>query len=278
MSKIELLNNQYEKEVQNYIHQNFFECIELAKIYDKNGLKPKINDKNSGAFYGFLNDDEKLEGLFIFTTNKRLLFHYKNSDVTKKVDLLKAIKYYKPEYMSAPRSMIEQVWLMFERTVKRYKYKNSMYMIRESLRPFDDPEEVIEAKASDAMQHMGFFVELEKQFKRNHMTINQIQQRIKNREGKSDYLVIKKQSQIIAQGFIEDEIGAFSQIGGVYTSRHHRRLGYSHKIVKALVNTSLQKGNLPILAVIEDNEAAVNAYKTLGFARKVNFGIYEIEF
>lgn len=278
MSKIELLNEKHDLMVKTYIHSHFFECIELAKIYDKNGIKPKLNDKNSGSFLGFLNDDEKLEGLFVFTNNKRLLFHYTNKDVTRKVDLLKAIKHYKPAYMSAPRHLIEPIWRMFERTVKRYKYNNSMYMIREEISQFNTVNSVEEAKASDAMTHMGFFVELEKHFQRNHMTINQIQKRIKEREGQNSYIVIKEKSQMVAQGFIEDEIGAFSQIGGLYTSGHYRKKGYGNQIVKALVNTILSKGHLPILAVLSENLTAVNVYKSLGFEEKIAFGIYELEF
>ena len=78
-------------------------------------------DKNSGDFYGYF-EEGILEGLFLFTNNKRFLLHFINNNVSKKVDLLKAIKHYKPEYMSGVTENVSIIWKMFERTVKRYKY------------------------------------------------------------------------------------------------------------------------------------------------------------
>ena len=40
----------------------------------------------------------------------------------------------------------------------------------------------------------------------------------------------------------------------------------------------LDSGNIPMLAVIKDNSAAINVYEKLHFITKVNFSIIEIEF
>ncbi|MBI9013548.1 MAG: GNAT family N-acetyltransferase [Clostridiales bacterium] len=282
MSLIKKLTQTDHEIVKSYIYQNFWGCIEIAKVFDKNGLKNKLSDKNSGDFLGFFTDENNLEGIFVFTNNKRFLLHVKNNDVTKKVDLLKAIKYYKPEYMSGPSKHVEMVWQMFERTVKRYKYSNSMYMVLEDyqtlLDEFKENRSIREASKGDAKKQIKFFLELEKHFGRNHMTINQLQNRIVERIGLNEYLVIDDGIRIVAQGFVEDKIKAFSQIGGIYTTPKFRNNGFSRSIVEHLSYYTIQKGNIPILAVLKDNISAIKVYESLQFKAKVDFSIIELEF
>ena len=277
MSNIVRMTENNHEMVSNYIYQNFWGCIEIAKIFDKNGLRNIISDKNAGTFLGFINDDDILEGLFVFTNNKRFLLHFINDDVTKKVDLLKAIKHFKPEYMSGTSRQVEMVWQMFERTVKRYKYSNSIYMILED-HDLIDTSIVREANISDAKMQVKFLLEIEKSFERNHMTINQMQKRIQEREKSYEYLVIEENKKFVAQGFVEDKIQAFSQIGGVYTTPACRGKGYAKMIVSALCEAILSKGNIPILAVLQDNLSAVTVYESLGFVNTIDFSIIEIEF
>lgn len=282
LSTIKKLSQMDHDHVNKYIYQNFWGCIEIAKIFDKNGLKNKLSDKNSGDFLGFFTEENNLEGIFVFTNNKRFLLHVKNNDVTKKVDLLKAIKYYKPEYMSGPSQHVDLVWQMFERTVKRYKYSNSMYMVLDNyqtlVNTFQHNQSIREASKDDAKVQMKFFIELEKHFGRNHMTINQMQNRIIDRIGFKEYLVIDDGSRLVAQGFVEDKIKAFSQIGGIYTSPNYRKNGYAKSIVEHLSYYTVKQGNIPILAVLKDNVSAVKVYESLQFKAKVDFSIIEIEF
>lgn len=270
--------------VKKYIYNNFWECIEIVKIFDKNGLKNRLSDKNSGDFYGFIDDESNLKGIFLFTNNKRFLLNFVDSNVTKKVDLLKAIRHYRPEYMSGVKGNVALIWEMFERTVYRYKYSNSIYMVLEDERTFlaeyndDDCTDVRIANIYDARNHVNFLLEVEKEFKRNHLTINQLQNRILERLESNEYLFIEKDNKIVSQAFVEDKINAFYQIGGVYTSVSYRGNSYGKQVVKALCKNILSNGNIPILAVLKDNLAAVSVYEKLHFKAKVDFSIVEIEF
>ncbi|MCH4890385.1 GNAT family N-acetyltransferase [Acidaminobacter sp. JC074] len=277
MSSIVRLTGNDHEMVSKYIYHNFWGCIEIAKVFDKNGLRNVISDKNAGTFLGFMNDEGLLEGLFVFTNNKRFLLHFKNDDVTKKVDLLKAVKHFKPDFMSGPKGQVEKVWQMFERTVKRYKYSNSMYMVLDK-HDLEETPLVREASLMDAKKQIKFLLEIEKSFKRNHMTINQMQKRIEERVHTGEYLVVEDQERLVAQGFVEDKIQAFSQIGGIYTSSDYRKKGYAKMIVSALCAEILSKGNIPILAVMSDNASAISVYESLGFVRTIDFSIIEIEF
>jgi len=282
MSIIKKLNDNDHDLVKHYIYQNFWGCIEIAKVFDKNGCKNKLLEKNSGDFFGYFDEADKLEGLFVFTNNKRFLLHFINDNVTKKLDLLKAIKYYKPEFMSGPSLNVKLVWQMFERTVKRYNYNNSMYMVLEDFQDlvnnFDKKEIIREANKNDAREQTRFFLEIEKTFKRNHMTINQMQKRIQERLGFNEYLVIDDGIRLVSQGFVEDKIKAFSQIGGIYTSPKYRGNGYGRMIVEQLSYYIVQSGNIPILAVMKDNVSAIKVYESLNFKGKVDFSIIEMEF
>ncbi len=284
LSKIIKLNNTHLEEVGKYIYSNFWPCIELAKIYNKNGLKNKRLDKNSGDFFGFYDDNDELKGLFLFTNNKRFLLNFLDEDVTKKVDLLKAIKHYKPEFMSGIKGNVSLIWKMFERTVKRYKYKDSMYMILEKHNEFienyveSDSIFIRNAEKTDARVHLNFLLGIEKEFKRNHLTINQLQARIAERENTGEYLFVELNKRIVSQAFIEEKFNAFYQIGGVYTLEKARGNAYGYEIVNRLCKNIIDSGNIPILAVLEDNSSAIKVYEKLSFERKVDFSIIELEF
>lgn len=281
MSEIRKLSQEDHELVKKYIYKQFWPCIELAKVFDKNGLNNIKMNKNSGDFFGYF-EDELLEGLFLFTNNKRFLLHFTNSNVTKKVDLLKAIRFYKPEFMSGVSENVSLIWKMFERTVKRYKYNNSMYMVLDTHNPINDLIEyeglLREATIADAKKQVNFLIQLERHFGRSHMTINQLQQRIVDRHGKHEYFVIEKDEKVVAQGFVEDKINAFSQIGGIYTVPSNRGNRLGEVIVRSLSKTIIESGNIPILAVLKDNEPAVRLYERLHFKAVADFSIIEIEF
>lgn len=263
--------------VKNYIYSHFYECLDLAKCFDKKGLKKDLLSKYSGQYYGYFKD-EQLHGIFLFTYNKRFLFHFDDDDVIKKVDLLKAIRHHKPEFMSATSQQASKVWSMFERTVKRYTYNESMYMILDESTSIQRHPLVREAEKSDVKTKSNFFVDVEKKFGRNHMTINQILSRIIDRHGKHEYLVYTEDDKIVGQGMVEDKINAFHQIGGVFTVPSFRNKGIGKAIMEGLVLSIQDNGGIPLLAVLSQNKSAVELYKSLRFKPVATYSIIEIEF
>jgi len=59
--------------------------------------------------------------------------------------------------------------------------------------------------------------------------------------------------------------GTASVILGVYTMRRYRRRGFASKVVSAATDEGLRTSNLVAMYVNEENEAAVNLYKKLGY-------------
>ncbi|MBN2797209.1 MAG: GNAT family N-acetyltransferase [Clostridia bacterium] len=278
MSQIIKLNEAHQAQVEKYFYSDFWGCIELIKCYEKAGLKYQIANKDSGVYYGYF-EEKLLLGVFLFTNNKRCLLHFKSEQVTRKVDLLKAIKFHKPEYMSGPADMVALIWKMFERTVKRYNYKNSMYMVlNEKLLDFSVDQQIVEATFNVAKASSNFLVAVEKHFGRNHMTINQIQKRIELKMGTGEYLFAQCDHQVVGQGFVEEKVKAFWQIGGVFVVPNKRGIGLARKLVCTLIQTIQSQGCIPILAVLKDNHSAVSLYESIGFVESIEFSIIEIEF
>ena len=279
MSEIKVLTNKEHEEVRKYLYDHFWPCIEIIKVFEKCGLKQDFINKDGGYYYGYYYEGH-LEGILVFTNNKKMLCHYTNDDILKKVDVLKAIKYHKPEYLTGITEQVKNLWKMFERTVKRYNYKESCYMMVDKVLVDNEASDhkIRPAVLEDAKIHINFFLNVEKNFNRKHMTINQIKDRINDRLNTKEYLLAEDEGRLIAQGFIEEKIHAFWQIGGVYTAAKYRHKGLGKSVVLSLIKTIEEEGCVPILAVLKDNEAAINLYKKIGFNTVIDYSILEIEF
>lgn len=279
MSEIKVLTNKEHEEVRKYLYDHFWPCIEIIKVFEKCGLKQDFINKDGGYYYGYYYEGH-LEGILVFTNNKKMLCHYTNDDILKKVDVLKAIKYHKPEYLTGITEQVKNLWKMFERTVKRYNYKESCYMMVDKVLVDNEAldHKIRPAVLEDAKIHINFFLNVEKNFNRKHMTINQIKDRINDRLNTKEYLLAEDEGRLIAQGFIEEKIHAFWQIGGVYTAAKYRHKGLGKSVVLSLIKTIEEEGCVPILAVLKDNETAINLYKKIGFNTVIDYSILEIEF
>jgi predicted GNAT family acetyltransferase len=279
LSEIKLLKTTDTEPVRNYLYKNFWSCIEIIKIFEKTGLKQDLMNKDAGVYYGYYYNDV-LSGLIVFTNNKKMLAHYINDDLLKKVDLLKAIRFHKPEYFTAIDIQAQEIWKVFERTIKRYNYKESQYMVcdENSFEALMSPYNIRSAHLEDGQKNIGFFMQVEREFKRRHMSINQLKQRIKMRNKTREYLVVEDNHHIIAQGFVEEKIHGFWQIGGIYTSPLYRGKGVGELLVKTLMNVIAENACIPILAVLKNNEFAVKLYEKIGFNAVVAYSIYEIEY
>ena len=236
-------------------------------------------NKDAGIYYGYFYD-KVLSGLIVFTNNKKMMVHYMNEDILKKVDLLKAIRYHKPEYFTGVRLQAQEVWKVFERTIKRYNYKESQYMVCD-INHFQDSNTsfiIRPAVPEDGQKNISFFMQVEREFKRRHMTVNQLKDRIKRRHNTKEYLVAEDKNHVIGQGFIEEKIHGFWQIGGVYTNPLYRGLGVGEGLMNALIIVISENGCIPILAVLKTNASAINLYEKIGFNAVVDYSIYEIEY
>lgn len=79
--------------------------------------------------------------------------------------------------------------------------------------------------------------------------------------------------EIVSMARINARGWSYSQIGGVYTLRSCRNLGYAGETVAYLMNEIFKKGRAPALFVKTGNMPALALYRRLGFVDKSPFSI-----
>ncbi len=263
------LNKSHDLDLKNYLIGNMNKTLEILRIYEKNGIKNSITNKHSGDYYGYFLDG-KLEGILLFTNNKQLFLSYNNNKILDKLDLLILIKKYKPFRISGPKDEIYNLYLTINKVIKGIEVTLYNYMILDYSKNFIKSDNVQIAKPSDVMENLNFFLEVEKSFKRNHMTINMIKDKIKN-----NVYVLYKEDKIYAQGFIENKVAGYYQIGGIYTLNGYRKKGYAKEVLEYLIDYIKTEAKKPLLAVVADNTAAIKLYERYGFEKLVEFMVIE---
>jgi GNAT superfamily N-acetyltransferase len=87
-----------------------------------------------------------------------------------------------------------------------------------------------------------------------------------------------KMGKIVAAALTHCETDQAALIGGVYTQAAHRGKGYSHACVQALVQALQQAGKTPCLFYEQNNQAAANLYRKMGFVPQGKWIIIELTY
>lgn len=87
-----------------------------------------------------------------------------------------------------------------------------------------------------------------------------------------------KMGKIVAAALTHCETDQAALIGGVYTQPAHRGKGYSHACVQALVETLQSAGKTPCLFYEQNNQAAANLYRKMGFTPQGKWIIVELSY
>lgn len=273
MNKFIKLDKSHKKKYLEYIEKNLYNNLYLNLDFDKSLINHK-NNKKSGDFYGYFSD-EKLQGVFVFSNNNILHMSYLDNGVLKKLDLLRAIKFYKPKIIKGFKKQIKDLLDILNRSISSYKSNN--YNIMEySEKKFDLNYEFKSLNRDIINNSLNFLINVEKSFGRNPKLINDIKKKVLEKSKKEEYFCIIKNDKIISQGMLENIGKRFIVIGGIYTEKIFRKKGYGTIIIKELVNEVLSRGKKPILLVNKENDNAFKLYKKLNFKLKNDFFIAEI--
>lgn len=82
------------------------------------------------------------------------------------------------------------------------------------------------------------------------------------------YIGIRSGGQLVAMAGERMKFDGFTEISAVCTHPDHRRRGLSSLLVRALVQSILDRGETPFLHIYSDNDRAASLYGHLGFARR----------
>ena len=259
----------YNKYIEKYFYENLYLNLDFSKNFEYNPY-----DKKNGHFFGYLEKDILL-GVFVFSNNGILHLSYIDDSVLKKLDLLRAIKKYKPKIIKGKKELIKKVVQVFEKSI--INDKSNDYYIMEYSGLAQNIGSSSEITPQILNHSFDFLVNVERSFGRNPKLLNDIKTKLINKYNKKEYFAFVDNGRIISQGMLENEGDNIIVIGSIYTKESYRKAGYGKKIVQLLINEVINRNKTPILLVKKENAVAINLYKSIGFKEKADFQILELE-
>ncbi len=267
------LNYTHTKLYNEYIDKYFYENLYLSLDFSRNFSNDKY-EKKSGNFYGYI-ENEELLGVFVFSNNNILHLSFIDDSVLKKVDLLRAIKFYRPVIIKGKKDNLEKIIKLFEKSILKIKI-NDFHIMKYNGEKIEGNYLTDKIDIECINNSFDFLVDVEKAFDRNPKLLNDIRTKNLAKYNLNEYFAFTDDNKIIAQGMLENRGENNIVIGGIYTDKNFRKLGYARKIVKKLVKEVISNNKIPILLVKKDNEKAINLYNDIGFEIMSDFRILEL--
>jgi len=267
------LNYTHTKLYNEYIDKYFYENLYLSLDFSRNFSNDKY-EKKSGNFYGYI-ENEELLGVFVFSNNNILHLSFIDDSVLKKVDLLRAIKFYRPVIIKGKKDNLEKIIKLFEKSILKIKI-NDFHIMKYNGEKIEGNYLTDKIDIECINNSFDFLVDVEKAFDRNPKLLNDIRTKNLAKYNLNEYFAFTDDNKIIAQGMLENRGENNIVIGGIYTDKNFRKLGYARKIVKKLVKEVINNNKIPILLVKKDNEKAINLYNDIGFEIMSDFRILEL--
>lgn len=247
-----------------------------AVIYLKKPFEQFVEGDSQGVFYGnfsggIAGNPSCLTGIFYFSNKRVLALHCVEQKILAGLDLLKAIKYYKPKFVKGTSDMVQGVYRLICRAVAE-TFESQM-----TLMVYDDvcidnliPEGFSWVTGSDPsvdqlLSDLHFFIDVETHFGRQVKAINDIIKTFKCMILDENYLLVVKDGEIVGQGLIEDETSSSGVLAGIYVSNKYRRLRIGESISRKLTETLLVRGKKPYLFVKNNNNSARLLYEKIGY-------------
>lgn len=262
--------NIYNQYIENHFYENLYLNLDFSKDFKYNPY-----DKKNGHFYGYF-EKKSLLGVFVFANNGILHLSYQDDSVLKKLDLLRAIKKYKPKLIKGKKELIEKVVKVFEKSITNDKV-NNYYIMEYSGKAQPSHERPCYVTPQLINKSFDFLVNVERSFDRNPKLLNDIKTKLIKKCEANEYFAFEEEGRIISQGMLENKGEDFIVIGSIYTKADYRKQGYGKKIVQLLINEVISRGKKPLLLVKKENFPAINLYENLGFQKKADFEILELE-
>jgi ribosomal protein S18 acetylase RimI-like enzyme len=204
--------------------------------------------------------------------------------------ILKAIKLHKPQYIKGPLDQVELLYKTICRAVKEARLTRSRLMIYEGRGHFEikevpfslvdgmAPSEEDEGFLQNLLQDLNFFIEVERYFGRPVKAVNDILKEFKSMLKLKNYILYLDETNIVAQGIIEEEGEALAIIGGIYVSEKHRSKGLGFNITSLLTKRVTDRNRRAALFVAFDNEQAIKLYEKIGYEIKQTYGLLTVTY
>lgn len=249
-----------------YIEQFKDEVIYLLKPMEQ------FESANShGFFYGYLESDMHLQGIFYFSNKSVMALHCTNEKILGNLQLLKAIKHHKPKFIKSLPRMIDGIYKLVCRSViATIESKSTLMVYDQGLLPISviEPYECITGKhdiVDELLSDLRFFIDVETHFGRQVKAINDIVKEFKSLIAQKNYMLIVTGKEIVAQGLIEDETDNMGILAGIYVAPKYRHKGLGEMLSCTLTNELISRGKKPYLFVMNNNINARRLYEKTGY-------------
>ncbi len=234
-----------------FLSDNRYRVIPLVRSIDRHGFRELY-----GHFSG-----EDLTGVFRFADSGAMQCVIADEQIFGKVDLFRLIRQKMPHVIRGPKeSIMPLVGLLGKTLISHHPRDNHLMAYRGpaivGLWPGD--EGLING---DQL----FFLEAEKAFERNFLSVNELMRLRERALETRDLLCLRDKGRIVAQGMIEHEALDFCLLGGIYVTPDYRGRGLGRMTTSELVAEVQRREKEPLLFVYGDNEPALGLYETLGF-------------
>jgi ribosomal protein S18 acetylase RimI-like enzyme len=269
--------------------REYIETYDEETIYLNKPLEDFSKGLNNGIFYGYM-EQKALKGMFYFSKKSALALHFSDDKVLGNLNVLKSIKLHKPKFVKGPKVQVEAIYKMLCRSVSEIKETNSILMgfegRVEACLP-DSAYTVVDGEAltienskfmENLFKDIKFFIEVEQHFGRHIKAINDILKELRAMMKEGNYVLFLHETQIVAQGLIEDETDEIGIIGGIYVSETYRRKGLGYVISCLLTKKILERQKKAYLFVVSNNIDAIRLYEKIGYTVKTQYTVLSITY
>lgn len=234
-----------------FLSDNRYRVIPLVRSIDRHGFR---------ELYGHFSGDQ-LTGVFRFADSGAMQCVITDDRIFGKVDLFRLIRQKMPHVIRGPKeSIMPLVDLLGKTLISHRPLDNHLMAYRGQpiTGEWSGERQLVEGD-------QNFFLEAEKAFGRNFMSVNELMRQRKQELETRDLLCLRDQQRIVVQGMIEHEALDFCLLGGIYVTPDHRGRGLGRTTTRELVAEVQRREKEPLLFVYGDNEPALRLYETIGF-------------
>ncbi len=260
-------------------------CVQLSSVMEKNGK----------TYVCFLHDIAPRNVFGVLNLGKTVLhclpfLHCCKKNGAEEDDFATSLaEFYMTEKLSAPSCVnglksgsllvlksLEKLGKIPDQTNEYLLMKLDLASFRDAgQKPMTKNEKIFRCRAEIPPKLFDGLHEIQKNYEKEEVVpdcfdFNEAASRLKLRETIRKHCVLALQTEdgkIVAKAGTNAVGLRCVQIGGVYTAPSHRRMGYGHNTVLALVKKILASRKMPVLYVKKRNSAAISMYSTLKFKK-----------
>ncbi len=267
------------KTIENYLNKHYWQAASFYQIFQLTHKGEVI-----GLIEGFevypITEQLEIIGLIASNGKGLTLVHFMDLRVKAKYNVLKTLISLKTNCLKGDLFSVDVAKQILEKSLTEAHDEAYYWMALEnrseeqlSVDKLTQKLKAYEAKGItlcmanqiDFQQMVTFLIEVEKNFNRNPLSVNQLKKKMDERSRLDEYLLAVYKDQAIGQGLLEYSLSKHRLIGGIYVVEGLRNKGIGDLLTHAVCQVVLEKGMLPALTVECGNQNAISLYEHVGF-------------